>query len=247
MLPLGLALMDMRASNAIDEVHAAMSPIGLSRKEQAVFVAGYACSELGRLLARDAAFRGYVEAIQRGEQSVDDVARRYFPDAAKRRTIMAGVIALAVREHSRICDQTEPDRRWLLVELALINAPPSMCWIDDALVLGEPQRRLQDGERRHTAAAITRGAELIARLGATACLKCGAGLPARRRASRRSPTVVRWQRVRYCCCCACAGRAQLMHESHDGLIRRVIADVGLSLGLDEAASRRRSSRSAPSA
>ena len=103
MLPLGLALMDMRASNAIDEVHAAMSPIGLSRKEQAVFVAGYACSELGRLLARDAAFRGYVEAIQRGEQSVDDIARRYFPDAAKgasknKCSIFIGrVVALPVR------------------------------------------------------------------------------------------------------------------------------------------------------
>jgi len=227
--------MDMRASNAIDEVHAAMSPIGLSRKEQAVFVAGYSCSELGRLLARDTAFRGYVEAIQRGEQSVDDIARRYFPDAAKRRTIIAGVIALAVRKHSRICDQTQPDHRWLLVELSLVNAAPSMCWTSDALVLGEPQRRLQDGETRHTAAAITRGAELIARLGAGRCLECGAALSARTRPSPRSGSVERWQRIRYCDCCD----GDVLRESHDGLIRRVIADVGLSLGIDEAASRRR--------
>ena len=219
-----------------------MSPIGPSRKEMALDAAGFACTELYRILVRDPAFRRYIGAILAGRQTADDVAREYFRDAAKRREIMRGLIARAVREHERVADVTfhAPRRaRWRALEQVLQNPPRHAWWADEALSPGDPQRPLQ----LRAEDSITHGARLIARLGAGQCLACGAALSARTRPSPRSGSVERWQRVRYCDCC----NGDVLREAHTGLIRRVVADVGVSLGLDDAASRRRSSRSAPRA
>jgi len=219
-----------------------MSPIGHCRKETAALSAGYALAELSRILMRDPAFRRYIDAILTGRQTADDVARLYFPDARKRRAVMRGLIARAVREHDRVADITfhaPRCARWRALEQVLRNPPRHAWWADEALSPGDPQRPLQ----LRAEDSITHGARLIARLGAGQCLDCGRGLSARTRPSPRSGSVERWQRVRYCDRCD----GDVLRESHDGLIRRAIDDVGLSLGLDEAASRRRSSRSAPSA
>ena len=200
-------------------------------------MADWAVVALGVTLARDPAFRDYMEAIRAGDQTAATVAHVFFPVAPKGRMVMEALIQIAL---------TAPGidgHPWSAVEMALVNAPSGLCWVDEPLAAGDPQRALQE----RAVKSIAEGASLIARLGALSCLLCGGDLATNRQLSRRSPVVKRWESVRYCDACEESGDAELERESHAGLVRRVIADVGLSLGLDEAASRRRSRRSAPSA
>lgn len=225
--------MDTRRVSPNSAVGDAMSLIGMGRKEQARFAAGYSSSELGRVLARDGAFRAFVNSIAGGKLAAADVAAEYFPDAAKRRAALTPLIELAAREAA----STRGDQRWSRVELALVNAAPASCWIDDDLLPGEPRRALQDRAR----ASIAEGCTLIARLGASHCLACAAPLPTRTRPTPRSSAVQRWERVRYCG--KCEGRSTLLRQAHEGLIRRVMVDVAESYGVRDAASRRRIRRS----
>jgi len=197
-------------------------------------VADRAIVALGVTLARDPVFRHHMEAIRAGDQTVAGVAAVYFPCAPKRRRIMEALIQAALNP----LPDGEGVHLWFAVEMAIANAPRGSCWVDEPLAPGDPQRALQERARE----SIAEGSSLIARLGAPSCLLCGSDLATNRQLSRRSPVVKRWEYVRYCDSCEESGDAERERESHDGLIRRVIDDVGLSLGIDDAASSRRIKR-----